>query len=301
MEYDIVAEGLGFPEGPVYLPDGSVVVVEVMTGKIMRVDAEGQKHCLAAPGGGPNGAALGPDGRLYVCNNGGFEWSDVGGLMVPGNLAPEYEIGRIEAIELETGRVERLYDHVDGRPLSGPNDIVFDACGGFWFTDLGKIRPTSTDHGGIYYARADGSQIKTVAYPITHPNGIGLSPDGRTLYVAQTSERNVLAFEITGPGEVRDNPFFPGRIVASFPGRTLLDSLAITADGHICVATLLDQPGIAQIDPETGAITYHSFPDLLTTNICFGGTDMQNAWITLSSTGKLAKVRWPKPGLRLAF
>ncbi len=297
---EIVAEGLGFPEGPVWLADGSVVVVEIKTGRITRLWPDGRRRVVATPGGGPNGAALGPDGKLYVCNNGGFEWPDHGGLMVPAGVAADYEVGRIERIDLDTGAVERLYDHVDGRPLSGPNDIVFDAQGGFWFTDLGKVRATGTDHGGIYYARADGSLIRAALYPLGGPNGIGLSPDGRTLYVAQTHERNLLAFDVVAPGELAPPGLVPGRVVASFPGHTLLDSLAVTASGNICVGTLVERPGIASVDPATGAITWHPFPDLLTTNICFGGTDMRDAWVCLSTTGKLARVRWPEPGLRLA-
>jgi gluconolactonase len=71
---EIVAEGLQFPEGPVWMQDGSVIVVEIAAGRITRVLPDGRTETIAAPGGGPNGAAIGPDGALYVCNNGGFEW-----------------------------------------------------------------------------------------------------------------------------------------------------------------------------------------------------------------------------------
>ena len=68
--------------------------------------------------------------------------------------------------------------------LRGPNDLVFDAHGGFWFTDLGKVRTHDMDRGRVYYARADGSHIHEAAYPLFNPNGIGLSPDETELYVA---------------------------------------------------------------------------------------------------------------------
>ena len=87
----------------------------------------------------------------------------------------------------------------------------------------------------------------------------------------------------------------------SFPGGQYLDSLAVTADGHVCVATLLDPPGIGMADPATGGIRNTFFPDPLTTNICFGGADMRDAWITLGSSGRLIKVRWDRPGLKLAY
>jgi len=68
----ILAEGLKFPEGPVAMPDGAIVLVEIERETISRVAADGTVDVLAQVGGGPNGLALGPDGALYVCNNGGF-------------------------------------------------------------------------------------------------------------------------------------------------------------------------------------------------------------------------------------
>lgn len=298
---EIVAEGLRFPEGPVWMLDGSVIVVEIEAGRITRVRPDGRTETVATPGGGPNGAAIGPDGALYVCNNGGFDWSRENGMLIPGHAAADYTTGRIERIDLATGKVERLYEACDGLALSGPNDIVFDGSGGFWFTDLGKIRETGTDHGGLYYAKADGTMIRRAVYG-PGMNGVGLSPDGRTVYTALTTERLLLAFDITGEGEVAPSPLpaLPGRVVTSFEGRTLLDSLAVEANGAVCVATLVERPGIASVDPATGAKMWRDFPDLLTTNIAFGGADMRDAWVCLSTTGKLAKTRWDRPGLALA-
>ena len=302
MDFEIIAEGLAFPEGPVWMLDGSVIVVEIAAGRITRVRPDGAKETVAEPAGGPNGLAIGPDGALYVCNNGGFEWSGQEmGMLLPGGAPADYTTGRIERINLSTGKVERLYDSCDGHRLSGPNDIVFDAHGGFWFTDLGKHRNHAHENGGLFYAKPDGSSIRCV---VSGPNmnGVGLSPDRRTVYTALTNERLLLAFEITGPGEVAPSPLpaLPGRVVASFPGRTLLDSLAVAADGTVCVATLVEAPGIAQVNPSSGQYEIVSFPDLLTTNIAFGGADMQDAWVCLSTTGKLARCRWDRPGLRLA-
>ena len=74
MELEIVAEGLRFPEGPVAMPDGSVIVVEIAAGRITRVAPDGSTTTLAETGGGPNGLAIGPGGKLYCCNNGGFNY-----------------------------------------------------------------------------------------------------------------------------------------------------------------------------------------------------------------------------------
>ena len=302
MEFQILAEGLAFPEGPVFMDDGSVILVEIAKGEITRVKRDGTKQTIAKPGGGPNGAAIGPDGALYVCNNGGFKWAEIEGMMIPGNAAADYTTGRIERIDIATGKVERLYDSYEGFSLSGPNDLVFDDAGGFWFTDLGKHYDHHSDHGGIYYGTPDGKSLKRAVYGPDF-NGIGLSPDGKTVYAAVCSRCYILAFDITGPGEVAPSPLaaVPGRLVADFPGRILLDSLAILASGKIAQATLVDRPGIGVADPATGEIVYHAFPDLLTTNIAFGGADMRDAAVTLSTTGKLALARWDEPGLRLNF
>ena len=300
--HEIVAEGLGFPEGPVAMADGSVLVVEIRHGRITRVHPDGRTEVVATPGGGPNGMAIGPDGALYVCNNGGFDWYEQDGLLLPGNAAKDYTTGRIERIDIATGAVTRLYDACDGHKLSGPNDIVFDAHGGFYFTDLGKHFDHHTDAGGLFYALPDGSSITRLIHG-PDLNGVGLSPDGNTVYAASTSRRVVLAFDIISPGVLAPEPLpaVPGRHVTAWANKTYLDSLAIEADGTIAQATLIESAGITRINPATGAQDYLPFPDLLTTNICFGGADMMDAWVCLSTTGKLAKCRWPSPGLKLNY
>src|SRR5215212_1206367 len=125
-----VASGLQFPEGPVAMSDGSVVLVEIRAGRISRVAPDGSVDVVAEPGGGPNGSAIGPDGKLYVCNNGGaFSWTEVEGLVIPGATPDTYEGGRIERVDLDSGEVEVLYRECDGHDLRGPNDLVFDREG----------------------------------------------------------------------------------------------------------------------------------------------------------------------------
>ncbi len=298
-QFEVLATGLQFPEGPIAMPDGSVILVEIQRGTLTRV-WNGRCEVIAEIGGGPNGAALGPDGAVYITNNGGFEYHNVGGLNIPGHAAKNYTSGRIERVDLATGKVERLYDKIGAHKLSGPNDLVFDRSGGFWFTDLGKNYSRSIDRGGLYYAKPDGSLIKEAAYGYTGLNGVGLSPDEKTVYAAETETGKLWAFEITGVGEVARNPLgLPGRVVAVQPYHCYFDSLAVQANGDVCVATILNG-GITTITP-TGASMHTPFPDPLVTNICFGGADMRDAFITLSGTGQLIKARWPEPGLKLNF
>ena len=298
----IMATSLRFPEGPVAYPDGSVVLVEIERGTITRIAADGTASVLATPGGGPNGLAVGPDGALYCCNNGGFAWVEADGHLRPTGTPDDYSGGRIERID-PNGAVTVLYTACGGHPLKGPNDIVFDTDGGFYFTDLGKPRPRDRDLGGVYYARPDGSHIVEVIHPVLTPNGCGLSPDGQVLYVAETETSRLWAFDIEAPGRVRKQPWpspHGGRLVAGLPGFQRFDSLAVTAEGNVCVATLMTG-AITEISPSGEIVRAVSMPERYPTNICFGGADMRTATITLSGTGRLAQMTWPTPGLRLNF
>jgi gluconolactonase len=302
----ILAEGLRFPEGPVWLADGSVALVEIERGTVTIVAADGTVRVLAETGGGPNGLAVGPDGNFYVCNNGGFTWFRNGSQLRPGPQPPDYTGGRIERVDARTGAVTRLYDACNGNQLRGPNDIVFDGHGGFYFTDLGKSRARDMDHGGVYYARADGSSIVELAYPLITPNGIGLSPDGQTVYVAETRTARIWAFDLDAPGVAKKHPALPhgGRFVAGLGGYQMFDSLKIDAAGNICVATLVTG-AITVVAPDGRVLRQHRTGDPMTTNIAFGGEDQKTAYLTLSGPGQLVAVDWTDrdwtvPGLRLA-
>jgi gluconolactonase len=301
METRALTSGLRFPEGPIAMPDGSVLLVEIQRGTLSSVAPDGRVSVVAHCGGGPNGAALGPDGAVYVCNNGGFEWHEVGGLTIPGLQPADYIGGRIQRVELASGKVEDLYTHCDGRPLCGPNDLVFDAHGGFWFTDHGKARERDRDRTGVFYAKADGSHIREVIFPLEGPNGIGLSPDGTRLYVAETPTGRVWTWTITEPGKIAQSATFGpagAELLIGLPGFQLFDSLAVEANGNVCVATLVNG-GITVVAPDGGSSEHVPTDDPVTTNICFGGTDLRTAYITLSGTGRLVSTQWPRPGLAL--
>jgi gluconolactonase len=298
----VIAEGLRFPEGPVPMEDGSVLVVEIEGQALTRCFPDGTVEVVAEVPGGPNGAAIGPDGACYVTNNGGFEWHRTpAGLTLPGEQPDWYRGGGIDRVDLRTGKVTRLYDTVDGHRLTGPNDLVFDAAGGFWFTDLGKTRAREIDRGGLYYGRADGSFVAEAVFPLLTPNGCGLSPDGRTVYAAESMSGRLIAFDILGEGRVAPaQGLFAGRTVACPGGNTFWDSLAVEADGSIVIATPV-KGGLTRITPDGATIEHTPLDDFLTTNVAFGGPDMRTAYVTLSGLGQLVALDWPRPGLRPAF
>jgi gluconolactonase len=301
-----ITTGLQFPEGPVAMSDGSVVLVEIKGGRISRVSPDGKTEVVAETGGGPNGSAIGPDGKLYVANNGGsFSWHDIEGLTIPGPTPDTYEGGRIERVDLDSGEVDVLYRDCDGNQLRGPNDLVFDRDGGFWFTDHGTHGERQGDVGGVYYAKPDGSQITEAIWGLNMPNGIGLSPDGGTLYVAETFTGRLWSWPVKGPGEVEPALGLVehgGTLVAGLPGLQLFDSLGVDAEGNVCVATIIvTGGGITSISPDGENIELTECGDPLTTNICWGGDDRRTAFITCSATGRLVSVEWPRPGLELAY
>jgi gluconolactonase len=301
-----ITAGLRFPEGPVAMPDGSVLVVELAGRTLTLVAPGGAKTVVAEPGGSPNGAAIGPDGRCYVCNSGGVRFRRDEQGLIPVMQADDYSGGRIERVDPTSGAVEVLYTeavglHGERVPLRAPNDLVFDGRGGFYFTDLGRIRAREQERGAVLYARADGSLCREVAFPLVMPNGIGLSPDGSVLYVAETEPARLWAFDVAAPGELKKQPWpspHGGRPVVGVGGFQHFDSLAVEAGGYVAVATLING-GITVIAPAGDSVEHIPLPDPYATNIAFGGADLRTAYVTLSCSGRLIALDWPRPGLPL--
>ena len=243
---DVMTTGLRFPEGPIALPDGGLLVVEMLGGTLTRVAPDGTSSVIAELGGGPNGAAIGPDGRCYVCNNGGYAAMAMGDLLIASPPPIATLPGSIQVVDLATGAFETLYASCDNAPFWAPNDIIFDREGGFWFTDFGRQRGRFRQTGSVYYAKADGSLLREMIHPVDAANGIGLSPDGSTLYVANTFEGHLLGYRLSAPGEIDpagghmpDGSFIVGRAGAG----QYLDSLAVDSSGRV-VTMRWDVPGL---------------------------------------------------------
>jgi len=223
------------------------------------------------------------------------------GAASPNGLV-QMEVSRIR-IDERRGEQVIVLKECNGNRLCGPNDLVFDAQGGLWFTDYGKTRARDMDRGGIYYAKTDGSLIVEAMHPIMGPNGIGLSPDEKTLYIAETETSRCWSYQVLGPGKLSREPFPSpngGKLVAGIGGYQRFDSMALEAGGNICIATLV-RGGITVISPDGAKVEHVPLPDLYVTNICFGGPDLRTAYICLSHEGRLVAMDWPRPGLALNF
>ena len=141
-------------------------------------------------------------------------------------------------------------------------------------------------------------------FPLERPNGCGLSPDEKTLYVVETPTARCWAFELSAPGTIKDanGPYRgeKGRVIAGLGGYQMFDSLAVDSAGHICVATLITG-AVSDISPDGKSVTQYKLPDPMVTNVCFGGKELRTAFATLSMTGKLVSFEWPRPGLKLNY
>lgn len=332
-ELRVVCSGLGYPEGPVALPDGSVLLVELSAGTLSKISPGGQRSVVATTGGSPNGVAIGPDGKAYICNSGGFSFIYIshagisvtpapGAIAVTTDAAPGNTGGSVQRVDLATGQVETLYTQFQGamgdgmHPLRAPDDLVFDAHGGFWFSDWGHTRGRARDVTGVYYALADGSEIHEVLYPLNAPNGVALSPDGSRLYVAETYTRRVLAWDLTGPGQIaRTGPTadFSRLLTAEIPGQGILDSMKVDEEGNVYVMTMLPQGqvfnsngGITVVSPAGTILDFIELSaggvfDPLPSNLCFGGPGRQTAFITSGGSGRLLACEMRVPGLAPAI
>jgi gluconolactonase len=168
------------------------------------------------------------------------------------------------------------------------------------------VRERDMDRGALYYASADGRSIVAAARPVMTPNGIALSPDGATLYYAETEGARVWAFDVTAPGRLRKDGWpspHGGRLVTAAPGGHYqrFDSMAVDALGNLYVATLL-HGGLTIVSPDGRICRHLPLPDRYTTNLCFGGPDLRTLFVTLSGSGRLVAIDdWAIPGLRLNF
>lgn len=359
LELTIVAEGLGFPEGPVATQDGTLYFVDIRQQTLMRLEDGSKPEWVADIPGGPNGLAIGPDGHAYVCNNGGvFDFDEVPPapdklprnrneyLLIPDPKCPGQNYGKLATdaaghpiagkahaaagsickVNLKTCKVTELYGPSKGDSLIAPDDIVFDANGpegSFWFTDCGYQNSAILRKGGVYAGHVNGQPPVKMA-DIPSANGIGFSKDGKVLYVADTLFGRLWALDIdvvrnedgtpdrnAHTRRVKEGPFppFPGRVVLTLPGLQWVDSLKVEDSGRVCIGTLL-RGGITVFNPADGSVDFlpiggvkpNEEPgDPFTSNLCFGGPDMTDVWITASATGRIFKGIWPRPGLKLAF
>lgn len=198
-EVERVADGYAFTEGPVAGSDGLIYFSDIPNHTIATFDpATGKAGVFTDQSGNANGLMFDAQGRLIACRHGGRD---------------------LAAFNLQNRSAQSLIDRYEGKRLNSPNDLVIDAVGGIYFTDprYGKRDDLEMVIEAVYYYSADG-KLTALIGKLKRPNGIALSPDGKTLYVADWGAPAMMAYRVVAPGKIAD-------------GRVLLDAAALNNGG----------------------------------------------------------------------
>jgi gluconolactonase len=285
--FERVAGPFLFAEGPVWF-EGAVLFTDIRSSRIMRYDpASGACEIFATDTNEANGMTLDRQGRLHVCEGGLY--SGVGRRIV------RYEGG---------GRVA-LAELFDGRRLNEPNDIIVDSHGRIWFSDpcYGDRAKMELDHESVYRLdpAADGTYaITRVTFDTTRPNGLTLSADERTLYVAESppapsGARQLRAYPIHADGSLGTPA-----VLHDFGPHRGIDGMRIDAMSNIVVTAGWTKSGpgprIVVFAPDGQVLEQHPLP-ADPTNCCFGDADRGALYVTCAD-GSLFRARTDRQGLR---
>lgn len=255
MAHELLAEGLGWAEGPTVLPDGRVCFVETYRSHIGVWERGRGVSRYAYTAGGPNSCVLGQDGALYVCQNGGT----VGPWRAEEMLSPS-----IQRIEREGGPAEIIATALDGVSFNGPNDLVFGPDGRLYITDPGTYRPGDPEPSRLFVMEPDGSgRLLAELAPPTFPNGIAVEADGNLVWAESYT------------GMVRRLHVADGRIedIGRLPGdKPICDGMAVAGDGRLFVTTV-NGGGIDILWPD-GRFDSHIAAGVIPTNVVFDGSTL---------------------------
>jgi gluconolactonase len=285
MRAEFVAGGVPFGEGPVWCPDGTLVVTSVAAGALFRVPpgraGSGNAERFAETGGGANGAALCADGSILVTQNGGFDVGTTG--IIPG-APPVTSEPAIPGLQLASadGVVTYLLDE----GFHAPNDLCVARDGTVFFTDPGHYPPPEPEFGRVFALARDGS-VRLVADRFLYCNGIALDRDGTLIVVERRGLQRLL------PDGERE-------WVIEKLGRGGGDGFCLDAEGRFYVASTIEH-GVRVVEPDGTVVDFLEIDgEGLTTNCCFGGPDLRTLYATDAIPGNI--VAWeamPTAGLPL--
>ncbi len=276
-----------FTEGPTVAPDGRLFFTNATAAKILIWNPMSRKlSTFRENSGEANGLLFDHSGRLLAC---------------------EGKSGRVTRTDLKTGEITVLVDQFNGHPLGAPNDLTIDSKGRIYFTSrLPNTDEKKRNVNSVYRIDPDGKVSRVLHEPDIHmPNGVEVSPDGRTLYLIESDGREnrnrcLFAYSLKDDGTVANTR----RIIDFYPGRGG-DGLCVDAEGNLYVAaglhktrgtseTLDTKPGIHVVSPTGTLLAYLATPTDTLTNCTFGGDDRRTLFITCGD--RLLSVRTKRPG-----
>jgi gluconolactonase len=279
MHVGVMADGLGFTEGPVWLPDGRVALTSISHGCVYIVDPSGGPLERIHTGGGPNGLACGVDATLYVAQNGGV-WG-ASGPAEPG-------------VQIITGaHVDYL---VEG--LGAPNDLAFGPDGRLWITDTrGEFDISTPDPGlpGHVYATdvASGDTRPVISDGPVFINGLGFAADGSRLLVTATLSSRLLSYVISPGSGGCGSPDLVHTFADGWP-----DGMTVSARGEYWVAlTAADRVDVINAAGSCIA-TVALPPGSLPTNVCIGGQQSDELFVTAAQSQALLRIQFQGGGPR---
>ncbi len=270
----LVKEGFTGTEGPVTLPDGSLIFTETQANRITRIAEDGSTSVFVEGSNGANGLGFTPNGDLYAVQ-----------VLKP-------RVG----IVFPDPKVRTLADNYEGKPFGRPNDLVVDKGGNVYFTDSGANPPAAgqaapakppveTAKPAVYRISKQG-ELKRLASDIERPNGIQLSPDEKVLYVANTLGEYLLSYDIQADGSVgprRNFAKLDGWRKTDTGGTSGADGLAVDDAGRVYVATNTGIQVFSAKGDALGTIALPKQPQ----NLAFAGEDKK----TLYAVGRGAVYR----------
>lgn len=271
LAVETLVTGFNSPEGPALDEQGRLYFVNWLTSSVMRIDADGVAREFVNTGGIPAGLAFDRQGTLYVADEGDQNH----GLL---KVSPE-------------GVITPWIQYYRGQKLNGANDLVFAPDGTLYFSDpwgSSMEKPI----GGFYRAFPDG-RLEQIDTGLAFPNGVAISADGSTVFLAETGKNHILRYQIGPDGSIGERTVF-----ARLPGGPGPDGMAFDAEGRLLVAHY--GAGRVEIVGQSGEVVdFIPVPGKSVTNCAFGGDDLRTLVITDVETQSLYQVRLPVAGQRL--
>jgi len=251
---EFIKDGFDGTEGPVPLPDGSVIFSETSGNRITKIALDGSTSTFLEPSGGSNGIGFDSQGRLIATQT----------LEGKTGIAVIYPAGSETVLSSE----------YEGKPIDRPNDLVIDKKGGVYFTDPGPLRVYYITPGGKTMLAADAAKDG-----ITRPNGIQLSPDEKTLYVNDIRGEYLVAYDVQPNGTLRNRRNFAQYVgVETRPEGGLgsgADGLAVDSAGNVYTTSNAGVDVFNSQGEHLGTIATPQHPQ----NLAFGGPDKKTLYL----------------------
>ncbi|TWU26952.1 Gluconolactonase precursor [Novipirellula galeiformis] len=269
-DVELVKDGFQFTEGPAWDESGILYFSDIPNTAIHRVHADGTVDVFTLESKHTNGIVVAADGRILACQMD----------------------GQVVVYDKNDASATVLANAYEGKRFNAPNDLVIDKQGGIYFTDPLYRAPTPLPQGiqAVYYI-ANNGDVTRVTAGIDAPNGIGLSPDGKKLYVCPSKQAEMLVYDVLSDGKLSDGKMFCRLTQPQGKRDTGADGITLDVQGNVYITTHL---GVEIFSPAGKSVGLVRFPHQ-PANVTFGGADRKTMYVT--ARGAVYRVKMPIAGL----